>query len=95
MAKKYILTAPPTHPDGMLLGETSADKVALFGATPVVQPSGATQAAVSAAAIAAAAGANPTKAEYDALVTRFNALTVYVDKTRTDLIALGLQKGSA
>lgn len=95
MAKKYILTPPPTHPDGMLLGEAATDKVALFGATPVVQPVGATQAAIGAALVAIAGGEAPTEAEHNAVLARVNELAVLVNKLRTDLVALGLIKGAA
>lgn len=94
MASKKIIRPDPQHADGLALG-LAGDKIGLFGAAPVVQPASANQAAVSAAAIAAAAGANPTKAEYDALVTRFNALTVLVDAMRTGLVNTGLIKGAA
>lgn len=95
MPKKYIVTAPPTHPDGVLLFETAADKGGFWGAAPVVQPSGAAQAAAPAGAIAAAAGANPTKAEYDAAVAQVNALTTLVNKLRADLVTVGMIKGAA
>jgi hypothetical protein len=94
MAAKVILSAPPTHSDGITLGESPADKAGLFGAA-VVQPSGAAQAAVPAGAVAAAAGANPTKAEFDAAVTQINALTVLVNAQRAALVALGAIKGAA
>lgn len=93
--KLHIITPPPTHPDGLQICENADDKLGFFGKAPVVQPAGAGQAAVSAAAIAVAAGANPTKAEYDALVTRFNALTVLVDNLRTASVNTGLIKGAA
>lgn len=89
MAKKLIITAPPTHPDGLQLGETAADKVGLFGVAPVVQPAHANQAAVAAATYAApaaiaadiAGGESPTEAE-------FNAALASLRDLRTQLIAL-------
>lgn len=108
MAKKYILTAPPTHPDGMLLGETAADKVALFGATPVVQPVGAAQAAIAAPTYAApnAGAVNSGDAGTDTVITSLRTQLIalaadvaahkaWLDKNRTDLVALGLIKGAA
>lgn len=94
MAKKHILSAPPTHADGITLGESAADKAGFHGLA-VIQASGAAQAAVSIVAIGAAAGANPTKAEYDALVVRFNAALVLIDAMRTALVAKGVIKGAA
>jgi hypothetical protein len=43
MAKKKTVSAGQTLPDGLALGVTG-EKIALFGATPVVQPVGAGQA---------------------------------------------------
>lgn len=95
MADKVTYDNPPTHPDGQLFGSTAAKKVGFHGATPVVQRAGAAQAAVSAVAIAAAAGANPTKAEYDTAVTRINALTALINELQAALVEKGLIKGAA
>lgn len=94
MAKKYILTAPPTHPDGVTIGETVDDKAGFHG-TAVIQRSSANGAAVSVVPIAVAAGANPTKAEYDAMLVRFNALLLLTDELRTACVAKGIHKGAA
>lgn len=61
----------------------------------VVMRQGAAQATVLTTAIAAAAGANPTKAEYDALVTRFNLLLLHVAETDAVLVEKGVMKGAA
>lgn len=81
--------------DGVLVGLKSTSLVGFFGATRVTQPSGATQAAVTATPLTGAAGANPTQAEYATVVAQVNALTVLVNKQRADLVSLGLIKGSA
>lgn len=94
MSKLLILTPPPTHPDGVTVGETTADKAGFHG-TAVIQRASANGAAVSTVAIAAAAGANPTKAEYDALVVRFNAALLLIDELRTACVAKGIHKGAA
>ena len=77
------------NPDGTSLGQTTADKVSLYGVTPIVQRSGAAQAAVT---TTAATSTTPygysTAAQADALVTLANEL-------RAGLIALGAIKGSA
>jgi hypothetical protein len=88
MAKKYILTAPPTHPDGTTIGETTADKAGFHGAA-VVQRAGAAQVALPAATYAApaaiaadiAGGEPPTEAE-------FNAALASLRDLRTQLVAL-------
>jgi hypothetical protein len=76
-------------------GTTVSQKIGFHGTAPTAQRSGAAQAAVSATTIAAAAGANPTKAEYDAAVARINALTTLVNELRAALVAKGLIKGSS
>lgn len=57
MAVKTIKGATP-HSTGVTLGSSASDPVSLHGATPIAQ-----------AAVAAAAGANPTAAEFLALLT--------------------------
>lgn len=94
MAFKQILSAPPTHADGLTVGEDSGDKVGFHGAA-VVQRASAAQAAVPAAAIADAAGAAPTAAEYNAAVAQINALTVLVNELRAAGVEKGLIKGAA
>lgn len=47
MAKKQLSDGGP---DGVVLGQSATDKVALFGATPVVQPAAAAQSAITAGA---------------------------------------------
>jgi hypothetical protein len=69
---------------GTKIGTATTQKLAFFNSTPVVQPASAAQAA----AVAASGGDSPTEAEFNAVVTLVNRL-------RTDLIALGLIKGSA
>lgn len=91
----YIVTPPPTHPDGLQICENTDDKLGFLGAAPIARPSGATQAAVDATVVAGAAGANPTQAEYALAVAKINALVVLTNKLRADLAALGLIKGAA
>lgn len=75
------------NPDGMNMGYTTTDKIAFYGVTPVVQPSGAGQAAVTTSVTTTATTTNLASTVAD-MVTLLN-------KIRTDLVALGLQKGSA
>lgn len=44
MASINTITGGGTHGDGVLLAETSSEKLGFWGATPVAQPSGAAQA---------------------------------------------------
>ena len=98
------------NPDGWLAGQNSSDKGAFFGSTPVVQPTSASQAAVTITAVTAvnttatvttAAHGFATGTQADALVKRVaqmqvdvEALGVMTDRNRTDMVALGLVKGS-
>lgn len=47
MAVKHL---SDNNPDGTLLGQSATDKVAFFGATPIVQPTSSDQAAITAGA---------------------------------------------
>ncbi len=75
--------------DGVCLGQSATDKVGFFGATPIVQRSGAAQAAV---AVTGATNTTPfgytTAAQADAIVTLVNEM-------RLVLVNHGLMKGSA
>lgn len=70
-------------------GSSSSDFVGFYGTTPIVQPSGAAQAAVSATA------ATTTTPWGFSTSTQADAIVTLVNKIRTDLVALGLLKGSA
>lgn len=78
-----VIRSDTPHSDGVQIGEATTSKVAFRGSTPIELPAGAAQAAAG-----VAAGANPTKAEHDALVALTNAL-------RTALVNQGLIKGAA
>lgn len=76
------------------VGQSPQETAGMHGER-TTQRASANQAAVSTTALSAAAGANPTKAEFDAVVTRLNAALVLVDEMRTVLVAKGIMKGSA
>jgi hypothetical protein len=83
------LVEVPASPDGYRVGQASTEYVSFFGATPIVQPSGAGQAAVGTAASTATSPYGfATSTQADAIVTLVNQL-------RSDLVSLGLIKGSA
>lgn len=73
-------------PDGTILGR-SDDKLGFYGTTAVVQPSSASQAAVGAT--------TTTTATTTALQTDLDALRVLANQLRSELVTLGLIKGSA
>lgn len=74
---------------GTKIGGAAAQKLGFWGAIPVVQPSGASQAAV---AVTASTNVTPfgftTAAQADAIITLLNEI-------RSVLVAEGLMKGSA
>jgi hypothetical protein len=104
------ISASPKSLGGVQEGQSAADLVGFYGATPVVQPSGSSQAAVTAVtdgstgAAAATNGIQPLTATYNStllinaiatLAQLGNANATLVNKLRADLVSLGLIKGSA
>lgn len=75
-------------PDGARVGNTSTELVAFFGAIPVAQPSSASQAAVSTAA------ATSGSAIYGFTSAQANGIVTLLNQIRSDLVTLGLLKGS-
>lgn len=73
---------------GVCLGQSSTELVAFFGNTPVAQPSGSGQAAVSTAA------ATTGSAIYGFTSAQANGLVTLVNQIRSDLVTLGILKGS-
>lgn len=77
-----------TNPDGKTLGNSVSDPISLYGATPIVQRTSASQAAV---VTTAPTNSSPygfsTSAQAAAIVTLVNEL-------RAALVALGAIKGS-
>ena len=74
---------------GMCIGLSApADKVSFFAATPVVQPTSASQAAV--ATTAATTGA----ATYGFTSAQANGIVTLLNQIQSDLVTLGLIKGS-
>lgn len=73
--------------DGAYIGKAATSKVGFFGTTPAVQPSSASQAAVTTSVT--------TTATTTALATDVAALIVLANQLRSELVTLGLLKGSA
>jgi len=76
------------QPDGQTFGQDATDKISFYNATPVVQSSGAAQAACPAGGTGDAAGGWDTADHRDEAIALINAM-------RTTLVNLGLMKGSA
>jgi UDP-N-acetyl-D-mannosaminuronic acid transferase (WecB/TagA/CpsF family) len=74
--------------DGQKLGQSATDKVAFHGATPVVQRSGAAQAAVS-----TTASTTTTPAGY-ATTTQANAIVTLVNELRAAMVEKGIIAGA-
>lgn len=82
------LVEVPSSPDGYRMGQAATDKCSFYGATPIVQPSGAAQAAVgTAASITTAAHGFATGTQADAIVALANEM-------RSVLVNLGLMAGA-
>ena len=89
-------------PDGVILGKTTSSKVGFFGTTPADQPASSVQAAAPTTAITTAAITTTTNSYGYATTTQLNnhtartaANTTLLNQIRTDLVELGLIKGSA
>lgn len=86
MAVDYIGNGSP---DGMTIGSSTTEKVSVYGVTPIVRRSGATQAAISTtAATMSTPYGYATSTQADAIVSLANEL-------RAGLVAIGAIKGSA
>lgn len=76
-------------PDGAQIGKSAtSSKLGFFAASPVVQPTSANQAAV--ATTAATTGA----ATYGFTSAQANGIVTLLNQIRSDLVTLGLLKGS-
>lgn len=78
---------------GMKIGTATNQKLALWNATPIIQPASANQAAVSSSPTAA--GASYLQATAATWVICINDLKTLVNQLRSDLVASGNIKGAA
>ena len=97
-------------PDGAQVCSGTSEKVAFYGSTPVIQPSSASQGAVTAtlvtamattAATTSSANGYATNTQADAIPVKINqavvdiaAVTVLVNQLRAELVTLGIIAGS-
>lgn len=75
-------------PSGAQIGQSSTEKVAFWGATPVVRRSGSAQAALTLTTVSA------TKGRGFNTSAAFNAMIAQVNEIRATLVAYGLWAGS-
>lgn len=94
---KRQLTA--LDPDGTVIGQSASDLLGFFGATPIVQPTAAAQAAITDSSGGAAAPTNGVAAltgTYNSTIIANALATIIaaVNAHRTSLVNLGIEKGS-
>lgn len=88
------------RPAGQLLGQSATDKVGFWGVTPVVQPSGANQGAITDSSGGTAnlsTGVAALTGTYNSTILANALATIIAHQTavRTALVAAGIMKGSA
>lgn len=95
-----LKTNSPKSGGGNVYGQSISDKIAFYGKTPVAQLSSSSQAVAVAQATTVFSEAKTgmwafaSSTVAAALITKFNASIVLVNKLRADLVTLGLIKGS-
>jgi hypothetical protein len=105
-----LINKTPKSDGGQVVGQSASDLVGFYGATAIVQPSGSGQGAVTAITDASGGtgaytnGILTITGTYNqailanaiaTLVLQGNANKVLVNQLRSDLVSLGLIKGSA
>ncbi len=75
------------NPDGTSLGQSITDEISFYGVTPVVQPSGSAQAALTLTTATASGFGFATSAA-------FNAFSAQLEELRASLVDLGLIAGA-
>jgi hypothetical protein len=83
--------------DGSRLGKTTSELVGFWGATPVNQPNGTNQFAVTSAALTTITDIVTTASMTNAInaaVARVNSLSLFAYQLRADLVEVGIIKGS-
>lgn len=95
MAVEYI---GDSGPDGSVVFKSATLSYgAFYGATPIVQPADTSQSAVSTTALTTLTDIVTTASvtgAFNSVVSRVTALWVLANRMRTDLVSLGLLKGS-
>ena len=95
MAVEHISSG---NDDGTTFGQDTSDLISFYGKTPIAQPSETAQSAVATTAITTLA-TTPTATDIavavNSLISRVSAAVTLINQTRSDLVSLGLIKGSA
>jgi hypothetical protein len=84
-------------PDGTRLGTTSSELVGFWGKTPVNQPNGTNQFAVTTTALTTITDIVTTASmtgAINAVVARVDSLSLFAYQLRADLVEIGIIKGS-
>ena len=86
-------------PDGTRLGQSATlSYCSFYGATPIVQPLATAQSAVATTALTNMVTTTATSSDFsgqiNSLNTRVTALWVLANQIRSDLVTVGLLKGS-
>ncbi len=92
-------TNTPKSAAGYTVGQSATDLVGFYAATPIVQPTAASQSAITNSAggtAAAGTGLQALTSTYNStlIANSFATVVVLVNQLRADLVALGLIKGS-
>lgn len=80
-----VKQASDARSDGYQVGQSTTDKVGFYGTSPAAQPSSASQASVS----------MQTTATTTALRTDLDNTATLVNQLRSEMVTLGLIKGSS
>lgn len=109
-ATDSLETNSPKSGGGVTMGQSASDLIAFYGATPAVQPSSASQSVVTAItdssggtgsyttgiqALSATFNSTLIANGISTVAAQGNANKVLINQLRSDLVALGLIKGSA
>lgn len=99
-ATDSLLTDTPKSGGGIDIGQSATDKVGFYGTTPVVQPSGANQGAItddSGGTADLTTGITTITGTYNStiLANAVATLAAQLEEIRSSLVDLGVLKGSA
>lgn len=94
-----VIVVDQNNPVGTEFGQSATDKVSFYGATPVVQPTSAAQAAItdsSGGTASATSGVQALTSSYNSTIIGNALATILAQNAqiRTSLVNLGLWKGS-
>lgn len=96
MAVKYLTD---DQADGWSVGQSVSSKISLYGKTPVIQPAATAQSAVATTAITTMATNTSVTStvlldSVNSLIARVAANVTLLNQIRSDLVTLGVLKGS-